>query len=74
MDGSNEPALLNLRRMAAKVGVTQRWLRDAAESGRVPGLYAGGRWVFDHQAVTDAVLALARDSRPATDNHSEASK
>ena len=53
--------LLTLRRMAARLGVPSKWLREQAESGKVPGLRAGNRWLF----VPDVASAAVRASRPA---------
>ena len=38
-------------RMARKLGVTQAWLKGEAESGRVPCLRAGSRFLFSPDAV-----------------------
>jgi hypothetical protein len=38
--------LLPLQRMATRLGVPSRWLREQAELGKVPGLRAGDRWLF----------------------------
>jgi len=59
MDRQDEPQLLGLRRMTVRVGVTQKWLKEAAESARVPGLYADGCWLFDSVTVTKAIVAMA---------------
>jgi hypothetical protein len=54
--------LLPLRRMASRLGVPSRWLREMAESGKVPGLRAGNRWLFAPDVVGLAVRAMAGDS------------
>lgn len=51
-----------LRRMAARLGVTSRWLREQAELGRVPGLRAGNRWLFVPNVASAAVRAMAGDA------------
>jgi hypothetical protein len=51
--------LLPLRRMAARLGVPSRWLREQAESGHVPGLRAGDRWLFDPVIAAAAVRSMA---------------
>lgn len=53
--------LLPLRRMAARLGVPSRWLREMAESGKVPGLRAGNRWLFVPDVVSAAVRSMAVD-------------
>lgn len=62
---NNGVDLLPLRRMAARIGVPVRWLREQAESGGVPGLRAGDRWLFVPDVVAVAVMALAGDSLAA---------
>ncbi len=52
--------LLPLRRMAARLGVPSKWLKEQAESGKVPGLKAGDRWLFVPDVA--AVRALAESS------------
>ena len=56
MDGSD---LLPLRRMAARLGVPSKWLREQAESGAVPSLKAGKRFLFAPAAVRSVVSAMA---------------
>ena len=51
--------LLPLRRMAARLGVPSRWLREQAQAGLVPGLKAGDRWLFDPEVATPAVRSMA---------------
>jgi hypothetical protein len=53
--------LLPLRRMATRLGVPSRWLRDQAVRGKVPGLQAGNRWLFVPDVATAAVRAMACD-------------
>ena len=51
--------LLPLRRMAARLGVPSKWLREQAEAGDVPGLLAGNRWLFRPDVVAPIVAAMA---------------
>jgi hypothetical protein len=51
-----------LRRMAARLGVTSRWLREQAELGKIPGLQAGNRWLFVPDVASAAVRAMAGDA------------
>ena len=51
--------LVPLRRMAARLGVPSRWLREQAEAGNVPGLQAGNRWLFVADIATNAVRSMA---------------
>ena len=55
--------LLTLARMARRLGVTQRWLREQAEAGKVPCLKAGKRYLFHGVAVQDAVATRAAQTR-----------
>ena len=52
--------LLPLGRMAARLGVSSRWLKERAESGSVPGLKAGNRWLFRADVVVPIVFCLAK--------------
>ena len=54
--------LLTLRRMATRLGVPSRWLREQAEIGKVPGLRAGNRWLFVPDVASAAVRAMAGDA------------
>ena len=63
----NEPMergrdLLPLRRMAARLGVPSKWLKEQAEAGKVPGLQAGNRWLFAPDVAADAVRVMAGDA------------
>lgn len=51
--------LLSLTRMARRVGVTQQWLRDQADAGKLPCLKAGNRYLFSPTAVQDALAVKA---------------
>lgn len=59
MSETREPELLSLRRMAARLGVPSKWLRERAAAGDVPGLRAGNRWLFRPDVVVPAVSAMA---------------
>lgn len=56
---SANPNLLSLSRMARRLGVTQRWLKDAADQRIVPALLAGNRYLFAPAAVEAALAELA---------------
>ena len=62
MTMSDEVEVLPLRRMAARLGVPARWLKDRAVAGDVPGLLAGNRWLFRPDVVTPIVAAMAAPS------------
>lgn len=51
--------VLNLPRMARRLGVTQRWLRREAQAGRIPALHADSRLLFEPQTVEQAVARRA---------------
>jgi hypothetical protein len=51
--------LLTLPRMARRLGVTQQWLRDQAEAGKVPCLKADRRLLFNPAAVQEALASKA---------------
>ena len=55
--------LLNLARMARRVGVTQLWLREQADDGVVPCLKADSRYLFNPEAVQEALSAKAAHAR-----------
>ena len=55
--------LLPLSRMARRLGVTQQWLRDLAETGQIPCLKAGNRYLFNPVAVQEALSAKAARTR-----------
>ena len=59
IDESNVAEVLPLRRMAARLGVPAKWLKDRAVAGDVPGLLAGNRWLFRPDVVTPIVAAMA---------------
>ena len=58
-DDRNVAEVLPLRKMAARLGVPAKWLKDRAVAGDVPGLLAGNRWLFRPDVVTPIVAAMA---------------
>ena len=62
-----ENELLTLPQLARRLKVSQRWLRDEAEAGRIPCLNAGsGRYLFSSTAVERALLERANRATEAT--------
>ncbi len=55
--------LLSLSRMARRIGVTQQWLRDQADAGKIPCLKAENRYLFNPVAVQDSLAAKAARTR-----------
>ena len=55
--------LLSLSRMARRFGVTQHWLRDQADTGKIPCLKAGNRYLFNPVAVQRALAVKAARTR-----------
>ncbi len=51
--------LLSLSRMARRLAVTQRWLRDQADAGKVPCLKADNRYLFNPAAVQEVLAEQA---------------
>ena len=60
------PDLLSLSRMARRLGVTQQWLRDQADAGKIPCLKAGNRFLFNPDAVIEFLAAAASLPNPPT--------
>lgn len=54
--------------MARRLRVTQAWLRDEAEAGRIPHLKAGDRLLFDPETVERVLLERARQDREGADD------
>jgi hypothetical protein len=54
-----DSSLLSLSRMARRLGVTQKWLRDEADANRVPCLRANRRLLFAIVAVERALVERA---------------
>lgn len=55
--------LLSLSRMARRLGVTQQWLRNQADAGKIPCLKAGKRYLFNPVAVQESLAAKAARTR-----------
>ena len=60
--------LLSLSRMARRLGVIQQWLRDEADAGKVPCLKAGNRYLFNPEAVQEALSTKAAQTRQGGDD------
>jgi len=60
--------LLTLPRMARRIGVTQRWLRQQADAGKVPCLKAGNRYLFEPLAAQEALARQAARTRQGGDD------
>jgi hypothetical protein len=60
--------LLSLSRLARRLGVTQAWLRDQADCGRVPCLKAGKRYLFNVDAVQATLVKRAKSKREGVAN------
>jgi hypothetical protein len=60
--------ILSLPRMARRLGVTQQWLRQQADAGKVPCLKACKRYLFNPDAVEQAVAAKAAELRQGGNN------
>lgn len=65
-DDRSSRELLTLTRMAARLKVPPRWLRERAKAGEVPGLQAGDRWLFRPDVVFPVVAEMAAGTRDAT--------
>lgn len=60
--------LLSLGRMARHLGVTQQWLRNQADAGKVPCLKADARYLFNPVAVQEALAEKAAQIRHGSDD------
>ena len=60
--------LLSLARMARRLGVTQDWLREQADTGSIPCLKAGRRYLFEPSTVQDALAQRAAHSHEGARN------
>ena len=69
MENNTMSELLTLQRMARRLGVTVRWLKNEAEAERVPCLRAESRFLFDPQTVTLALAERIRQKRIAGGDH-----
>lgn len=66
MSVENE-TVLGLNRMARRLRVTQKWLKEEADAGRLPYLKAGTRYLFDPQTVEQVLKQRASaESKPIT--------
>lgn len=61
--------LLSLSRMARRLGVTQQWLRGQADAGKIPCLKADNRYLFNPEAVQEALSAKAAQTRQGGGDH-----
>lgn len=64
MNCEDPSPLVNLRELARqfrKFGITQAWLKDEAEAGRLPCMRVGRRLLFSVRAVEDALLRRAAE-------------
>ena len=55
--------LLSLSRLARRLGITQQWLCDQADAGKIPCLKAGNRYLFNPMAVQESLAAKAANMR-----------
>lgn len=56
--------LLTIGRMARRLGITQQWLREQADAGKVPCLRAGKRILFNPVAVQETLASQAAARQP----------
>lgn len=54
------PELVPLRKMASQARVPAKWLREKAESGEVPALRAGDRFLFLPALVKARLAEMAK--------------
>lgn len=55
--------LLSLPRAARAMGVTQAWLREQSDTGHVPHLRAGNRYLYSASALREALAVMASRTR-----------
>ena len=55
--------LLTLHKLALHLRLPRRWLREEADSGRLPCLKVGGRYLFSRKAVEAALAKRAAATR-----------
>jgi excisionase family DNA binding protein len=60
MKFADKLGLMSLAQMARRIGVTGKWLRQQAESGRLPAFKVGRRWLFHVEAVLDRLIELTK--------------
>lgn len=53
--------IFTANQMAQRLGVTIRWLKQEAEAGRVPAIRAESRFLFNPDAVQEALLHRASE-------------
>lgn len=58
--------LATARSLALWVGCDKQWLLREAEAGRLPHVNAGGRILFDPEAVEEALIERARKANQAS--------
>ena len=66
MSDLKQPKLLPLFAMARRLHVPNKWLRQEAESGRIPCLAAGRQILFNPEVVES--LLVERASKGDTDD------
>jgi len=59
MEAQTTKDVVSLRRLARRLGVPARWLREQAERGTVPCLRAGSQLLFSEPAVRAALAERA---------------
>ena len=47
---------LTVKGLAIKLGYTEYWIREMARSGKIPAIKRGSMWLFDEQAVKEALI------------------
>ena len=60
--------LLFLSRVARRLGVPAKWLREQADAGKVPCLRAGARYLFDLDALSQELAKQAAQTRQEARN------
>lgn len=67
--------LLPLPRAARRVGVPIRWLKDEADSGRIPCLRADSSFLFDEETLIESlrIRASGQTSARQTETHGQKS-
>jgi len=64
-----KPILLPLPIAARRLRVPRDWLASEAAAGRLPALPAGNTFIFELEALTEALAARARGGRPRPRRH-----
>ncbi len=60
--------LLSLDRLARRLRVPAKWLREQAVAGRIPCLRAGSRYLFNATAVEDCLAKQAASPEGSAPN------